>query len=324
MKTYQQTVPAQMCYFWYDACINATISSDGSSNAAQQLQCTQARNSQCGNLTVDESSSGSSSASRSASMSLASSRTLASLPSAPSTASSSRPFSTSSSLTTSTFTSSPPPLSQDSASQQKGLSTGAIAGIVIGVVAGIAIGIAIWWFYRRSRRPPVAGLQERASVDHADFEDKQVVTSSISDFPSKAELHGNAYVPELEGSQRYRSHELHNSSSPSARIEERLGDGPGVTSSPSLPDADVQQPVHTALPLYGQASQHDIHGTDTASKKATDGHVNTQDDIAALEEEERRIDAEMTEVRRMRELRDQKYAIQQKLRQAKSAGPFEM
>ena len=61
MKTYQQTVPAQMCYFWYDACINATIGANGEGNAAQQFQCTQARDSQCGNTTFDESSDGSSS-----------------------------------------------------------------------------------------------------------------------------------------------------------------------------------------------------------------------------------------------------------------------
>jgi hypothetical protein len=68
MKTYQQTVPAQMCYFWYDACINATINQQtGEGNAAQQFQCTQARNSECGNTTIDESSSGSSSTSASSS-----------------------------------------------------------------------------------------------------------------------------------------------------------------------------------------------------------------------------------------------------------------
>ena len=72
MKTYQQTVPAQMCYYWYDACINATINTQtGEGNAAQQFQCTQARDSQCGNTTIDESSSGSSSASASGSGSTA-------------------------------------------------------------------------------------------------------------------------------------------------------------------------------------------------------------------------------------------------------------
>jgi hypothetical protein len=41
------------------------------------------------------------------------------------------------------------------------------------------------------------------------------------------------------------------------------------------------------------------------------------DEITAFEEEERRIDAKMEEVRRMRELRGQKLAVQQKLREAK-------
>ncbi|KAF2630732.1 hypothetical protein BU25DRAFT_361836 [Macroventuria anomochaeta] len=78
MKTYQQTVPAQMCYFWYDACINATINpTTKEGNAAQQFQCTQARDAQCGNTTIDESSSGSSSASASASGSGSASRTSA-------------------------------------------------------------------------------------------------------------------------------------------------------------------------------------------------------------------------------------------------------
>ncbi|KAF1929638.1 uncharacterized protein M421DRAFT_419424 [Didymella exigua CBS 183.55] len=67
MKTYQQTVPAQMCYYWYDACINATIGANGEGNAAQQFQCNQARDTECGNTTIDESSSGSSSASASSS-----------------------------------------------------------------------------------------------------------------------------------------------------------------------------------------------------------------------------------------------------------------
>ena len=69
MQTYQQTVPSQMCYFWYDACVNATIGPNGEGNAAQQFQCAEARDSQCGTTTIDESddsSSASSSASGSA------------------------------------------------------------------------------------------------------------------------------------------------------------------------------------------------------------------------------------------------------------------
>lgn len=67
MSAYQQTVPAQMCYYWYDTCINATIGANGEGNAAEQFNCEQARNSQCGNTTIDDSSSGSSSSSAAAS-----------------------------------------------------------------------------------------------------------------------------------------------------------------------------------------------------------------------------------------------------------------
>lgn len=57
MKNYEQSVPGQVCRFWYGACINAT-----GQNAAQQFQCVQARNSQCGNLTTKPSGGSSSSA----------------------------------------------------------------------------------------------------------------------------------------------------------------------------------------------------------------------------------------------------------------------
>ncbi|KAF1360159.1 hypothetical protein EJ07DRAFT_117042 [Lizonia empirigonia] len=61
MSTYQQTVPAQMCYYWFNTCINATIGANGEGNAAEQYNCEQARDSKCGNTTIDDSSSGSSS-----------------------------------------------------------------------------------------------------------------------------------------------------------------------------------------------------------------------------------------------------------------------
>lgn len=55
MAEYQQTVPAQMCYFWYNTCINATIGANGEGDRQQQFECRQARDSQCGNITIDES-----------------------------------------------------------------------------------------------------------------------------------------------------------------------------------------------------------------------------------------------------------------------------
>ncbi|KAJ4317876.1 hypothetical protein N0V94_004706 [Neodidymelliopsis sp. IMI 364377] len=67
MSAYEQTVPAQMCYRWYDACINATIGANGEGNAAEQFACEQTRDSRCGSIKIDESGdSSSSSASSSA------------------------------------------------------------------------------------------------------------------------------------------------------------------------------------------------------------------------------------------------------------------
>lgn len=171
----------------------------------------------------------------------------------------------------------------------------------------------------------MAGTQEQAPIEQKGFHEKQVVTTSISDFPTKPELQGNDYVPELEGSQKERSHELHNTTStPPAWNGQRLDDGAGFPSSSPPPESGGQHSTPTIPPLYGAATQPHLRGIGTAPERSTENHASAQDTIAALEEEERRIDAEMAEARRMKELRDQKYIIQQKLRTAKSAGPFEM
>jgi hypothetical protein len=49
MTLYQQSVPAQMCLYWYGQCINAT-----NENKQQQLACVAERDSRCGNLTIDD------------------------------------------------------------------------------------------------------------------------------------------------------------------------------------------------------------------------------------------------------------------------------
>ncbi|KAF2710522.1 hypothetical protein K504DRAFT_378126 [Pleomassaria siparia CBS 279.74] len=46
MTKYQQSVPAQMCFYWYGQCVVAA-----GQDALQQFQCQQARDAQCGNLT---------------------------------------------------------------------------------------------------------------------------------------------------------------------------------------------------------------------------------------------------------------------------------
>lgn len=68
MAIYQQTVPAQMCFYWHGVCTEAS-----GTNAAQRFQCNEARDNECGNMTIGEdattspSSSASSSASRTSS-----------------------------------------------------------------------------------------------------------------------------------------------------------------------------------------------------------------------------------------------------------------
>ncbi|QRC93553.1 hypothetical protein JI435_037690, partial [Parastagonospora nodorum SN15] len=50
IAAYEQSVPAQMCYYWYGQCVNAT-----NQNLAQQFECEKAKNATCGQLKIDES-----------------------------------------------------------------------------------------------------------------------------------------------------------------------------------------------------------------------------------------------------------------------------
>lgn len=63
MTKYQQSVPGQMCRFWASGCTNATIGANGEGNSTQQFACDSIRDSQCGNVTINEDSSSTTSAS---------------------------------------------------------------------------------------------------------------------------------------------------------------------------------------------------------------------------------------------------------------------
>ena len=67
MAKYEQTVPGQMCRFWYDACTNATFGANGEGNRAEQFKCDQARDNNCGQLKFNNSEDASATASSSAS-----------------------------------------------------------------------------------------------------------------------------------------------------------------------------------------------------------------------------------------------------------------
>ncbi|KAL5121845.1 hypothetical protein ACEQ8H_000060 [Pleosporales sp. CAS-2024a] len=60
IAAYEQSVPAQMCEYWYGACVNAT-----DQRLAQQYECEKAKNATCGTRKTSGSSSGSSSSSAS-------------------------------------------------------------------------------------------------------------------------------------------------------------------------------------------------------------------------------------------------------------------
>ncbi|KAH7072803.1 hypothetical protein BKA63DRAFT_51303 [Paraphoma chrysanthemicola] len=84
LAPYEQSVPALMCREWYGRCVQAT-----NQNLAQQFQCEQARNANCGNLTVNDvgavsslAPSGSATASRSSGGSASSTPTGSTTPSA--------------------------------------------------------------------------------------------------------------------------------------------------------------------------------------------------------------------------------------------------
>jgi hypothetical protein len=148
---------------------------------------------------------------------------------------------------------------------------------------------------------------------------------------------------ELEGARDHNTVELQSSTGPSEmdvapafqQRSEIQGAGFHNTSelySPtSRPDLYASAPPYasgpvdpfeyqSSMPTYQQHSLNEVqelHPKSPASSRSVVQRQLSSEEITALEEEERRIDAEMEEVRRMKDLRDQKLAVQQKLRQAK-------
>ena len=125
--------------------------------------------------------------------------------------------------------------------------------------------------------------------------EKHVVTTPIADLSAKSELQANGYVPELDSSQQ---------NPPQSGLYKH-----SFTLAEQSSDTRLDQHVAVPpVPLYNSAAKYEV----------------ADESVASLEEEERRIGAEMAEARRMQELRDRKHAVQQRLRVANSRGPFEM
>lgn len=138
---------------------------------------------------------------------------------------------------------------------------------------------------------------------------------------------------ELDGSTHYPPMELHSTSrSPESQVPsppEALGSPPPdealASTQPEPPSSQSSQSPPFEQQPQSPLSNQTYQPPPVASEPRVNSPVPTtlsmqqlsSAEIAALEEEERRIDAEMEEVQRLKDLREQKFAIQKKLRDAK-------
>lgn len=129
-----------------------------------------------------------------------------------------------------------------------------------------------------------------------------------------AELQGAGYhnTPELHSTPYNNSAELH---SPTPRPEME-GHVP-----PYTPLSYQHQPPTQTFTYEQEQARPEVQEMYPRSQEPVRSvlhhQLSSEEEIAALEEEERRIEAEMEDVKRMKELRDQRYAVQQRLREAK-------
>ena len=86
---------------------------------------------------------------------------------------------------------------------------------------------------------------------------------------------------------------------------------------PMLPPPDIGSPISSSADSFVRLSFDPPSGRNTLSPPTHTSRRLSVEDITRLEEEERRIDAEIEQVRRMKELREQKFEIQKKLMEAK-------
>jgi hypothetical protein len=183
---------------------------------------------------------------------------------------------------------------------------GAIVGAVVGAaVLGVLIWLFIWW--RKKSKTKVMPYETGKVYEN---DEKQVTYASHMPLDAQPELHGEAaepYVAELE-------------SSPTQR---QPGAGYYAADVPtrSVGEMDGNAPVYSAAPVplkyqHTAPAPQEIHELAPKTPTTTRREL-SREEVASLEDEERRIDAELEEVRKMKELRDQKLAIQQKLREAR-------
>jgi hypothetical protein len=357
MEPYRQSVPGQMCLYWFDTCVNAS-----GTNSTAQFQCTSDRDSHCGNKETGEGDNDASSTTLLALSSLTSLSSFTLLSSAivktlplDLTTSSTRHLPTS--PPTSSQTSATPSSTHDSApvSKKSAVSGGTIAGAVVGSIGGlVVVAIIAFLLYRRKKRK--RPLVHPTNTNDLDYDGKEVVDPSAIIMPVKPELDGSptyartdppqqaihntlpAYYPpssgaaELHSTPQQHPSELYVPTHQNVELQGTGGYSRTEMYTSTLP-SEMETSTSSYAPTYQPSSHHqpptqldqqkptqEVQGPgprSPGSNKSVMPWQPSNDEIIGLEEEERRINAEMEEVRRMKELRDQKFAVQQKLREAK-------
>jgi hypothetical protein len=220
-----------------------------------------------------------------------------------------------------------PSLNPITALGKKGLSAGPIAGIVIGIMAILAL-LGALALLRKRRRRAANSLGMHQSADSTQPEKEVALPGSSQSlqemgdhsmaatyYPSPATHEHLAELPTYRSPPYHPRVELSGINHHNTHRSELDVSAPRYAQSPVLahkyqaPLQPVEQPAPTEI--------HELYPKSPIPAQSSLQRQLSSDEISALEEEERRIDTEMEEVRRMKELRDQKRAVQQKLRQAK-------
>lgn len=333
-----------MCQFWFGQCISAA-----NGNLQQQSECDGARNANCGTRVLGsaaESSFRSVAAFATSSRASASRRTSATAASQSSDSRLSASSTSSSSWSSLTDLPTIAPNNRNRPSKDSGSSIGAIAGAVVGGLFGLVLMLTLLWlFLRRKRtRKSLAPITGDAG---SSYDEKEVSDPVNVILPLKAELPGEGssgpggYTQAAHQNEAWQ-HDSHHGivlemdATTSAELyagsprETRCGDSnlqggdrPYEAAEPhsSAPQLDAEHSALSNVPDSAtqthQQPHENPHAQSPPSERVAVQRQLSAEEITALEEEERRIDAELEEVKRTKELRDQKIAIQQKLRDAK-------
>ncbi|KAJ4298037.1 hypothetical protein N0V90_005936 [Kalmusia sp. IMI 367209] len=213
-----------------------------------------------------------------------------------------------------------------------GLGTGAKAGLAVGVIFGVLMIALVVILLRRRSKMKALGVGEPHEA-YKPSNEKEVAIPVASEISKKPELYSEpaaecnssrAYHQYANSGQWQQSQNPSELDSSNGYLAQLRGTADPVELRSSLQGGNVEP---NAIPQVSPLVQTPYENsppipTSPASPHSPAPALGTRrplyaGEIEALEEEERRIDTEIADVERMKELREQKFAIQQKLRDAR-------